>query len=142
MTSEDASSRLHIDSDWKAEAEREKAKLAEAEQQTRKGATAGDAGAPRPVGFLDLVNLLAMQASIGISGWSGPGGQQMPPDPELAKHHIDLLDTLEKKTEGNLTDEEKRTLSTVTYELRMQFVRSATQPLPGPGSGPGGQADV
>jgi len=138
MTSEDSSSRLHIDSDWKAEAEREKAKLAEAEQQTRKDVTAGDAGAPRPVGFLDLVNLLAMQASIGISGWGGPGGQQMPPDPELAKHHIDLLDVLEKKTEGNLTDEEKRTLATVTYELRMQFVQSATQPV----AGPGGPAEV
>ncbi len=135
MTSEDASSRLHIDSDWKQEAEREKAKLAEAEKQTQKGPPAGAAGAPRPVGFLDLVNLLAMQASIGISGWAGPGEQQMPPDPELAKHHIDLLDVLEKKTEGNLTDEEKRTLSTVTYELRMQFVQSATQPAAGLGRG-------
>ena len=140
MTSEDASSRLHIDSDWKQEAEREKAKLAEAEQQSQKEPPAGAAGAPRPVGFLDLVNLLAMQASIGISGWAGSGGQQMPPDPELAKHHIDLLDVLEKKTEGNLTDEEKRTLSTVTYELRMQFVQSATQPAAG--SGRGGPAGV
>ena len=138
MTSEDASSRLHIDSDWKEEAEREKAKLAEAEQKAREQAPAGDASAPRPVGFLDLVNLLAMQASIGISGWGGPDGRQMPPDPELAKHHIDLLDVLEKKTEGNLTDEEKRALATVTYELRMQFVQSATQPAAGPG--PGGPA--
>jgi len=133
MTSEESSSKLHIDSDWKQEAEQEKAKLAEAEQQTKAEVPAGSDGAPRTVGFLDLVNLLAMQASIGISGWAGPDGRQMPPDPELAKHHIDLLDALEKKTQGNLTEEEQRTLSTVTYELRMQFVQSATQPGPGVG---------
>jgi hypothetical protein len=135
MTSEEASSRLHIDSDWKQEAEREKAKLAEDEKRRRQEPQDGGGDGPRPVGFLDLVNLLAMQASIGISGWSGPGEQQMPPDPELAKHHIDLLDVLEKKTEGNLSDEEKRVLSAVAYELRMQFVQAASSPAAGSGRG-------
>lgn len=133
MTNEDAGSRLHIDSDWKQEAQREKERLAEEEKQRQASGGAGQSGGPHQVGFLDLVNLLAMQASVGLSGFGGPGGQQMPPDPALAKHYIDLLDVLEEKTAGNLSDEEKRVLSAVTYELRMQFVHG------GAGGGGGAQ---
>ena len=42
----------------------------------------------------------------GLGGFQGPGGERIPPNPDAAKHHIDLLDVLEQKTKGNLTDEE------------------------------------
>ncbi len=110
---------LHIDSDWKTEAARDKERLVAEEQ-----------AAPRPTGtpeasFIELVNLLAMQAAIALGGYQGPGGERIPANPLAAKHHIDLMDVLEKKTAGNLTDEEKQTLDAVIYELRMQYVQAA-----------------
>jgi hypothetical protein len=39
---------------------------------------------------------------------------------------------LEKKTEGNLTEEEKRILSSVLYELQMQFVHVTSGKVPPP----------
>lgn len=121
---------LHIDSDWKAEAAREKERLAEQERASSRGPAPGLHGA---AGFLDIVNLLAMQAAIGLGGYQGPGGERIPPSIEAAKHHIDMLDALEKKTAGNLTDDEKRVLDQVLYELRMQYVRIAAAATgPGP----------
>ena len=38
----------------------------------------------------------------------------------LAKQTIDTLSMLEKKTEGNLTQEEKKLLTNILYELRIQ----------------------
>ena len=50
----------------------------------------------------------------------------------MAKHQIDLLEILEKKTAGNLDEEEKKVLGGVLYELRMQYVevvRAPKQPV-------------
>ena len=49
-------------------------------------------------------------------------------------HHIDLLDVLEEKTKGNLSDDEKRVLDTVLYELRMQYVQVVGSAGPSPGT--------
>ncbi len=44
----------------------------------------------------------------------------------LAKQTIDTLSMLEKKTEGNLTEEEKKLLTNILYELRIQYVKKTT----------------
>ena len=125
--SEDASGEgLHIDSDWKEEAAREKERLSEQEKAAGDTATGAGAGAPAEVGpptFFELINILAMQAAIALGGYQGPGGERIPPNYPAAKHHIDLLAVLEEKTRGNITEEEKRALDGVLYELRMQYVQ-------------------
>lgn len=126
MTEQDKIGGLHIDSDWKAEAAREKERLAAEEKSAPKGADA-----PEEATFAELVNLLAMQAIIALGGYQGPGGERVPGNPIAAKHHIDLLEVLEKKTAGNLTDEEKRALDGVLYELRMQYVSTVSGPSAG-----------
>jgi len=108
---------LHIDSDWKTEAAQEKERLASQEPAARSAPLSAESA-----NFVELINLLAIQAAIGLGGYQGPGGERIPPNPIAAKHHIDLLEVLEKKTTGNLTDEEKRLLDGVLYELRMQYV--------------------
>jgi len=137
MTDEPGSGRIHIDSDWKEEAARDKERLAkqEEEERARAAAEGGPAGAPDAgaPSFLELVNLLAMQAAVGLGGFKGPGGETIPPNPIAAKHHIDLLEVLKTKTEGNLTDDEKRMLDAVLYELRMTYVQSVTAPPPASG---------
>ena len=126
MTDEARPSGLHIDSDWKTEAAQEKERLANQERASRSAAGAGPAA-----NFVELVNLMAMQAAIGLGGYQGPGGERIPPNPNVAKHHIDLLEVLEKKTAGNLTEEEKRILDGVLYELRLQYVQSVSAPRGG-----------
>lgn len=124
----DQDQRLQIDDDWKSEAAAEKARLAETvEEQGSRAMPAAD--------FVGLVQLLAMQAVVGLGGFAGPGGQEIPPNLELAKHHIDMLEVIETKTKGNLTPEEKRLLDTTLHQLRMGYVeslRGASAPPRGP----------
>ena len=39
-----------------------------------------------------------------------------------ARHTIDILDMLKRKTQGNLEDDETRLLDSLLYELRMRVV--------------------
>ncbi len=112
----DDDSKLIIDDDWKSEAAAEKERLADAveESSAQQGMPAAD--------FTGLVQLLAMQTMVGLGGMRGPGGNDIPPNIELAKHHIDLLDVLEKKTAGNLEPEEKKMFDTTLHQLRMAYV--------------------
>jgi hypothetical protein len=123
--------KLQIDDDWKSEAAREKERLAhdvEAEKEQAWPASS----------FASLVQLLAMQAMVGLGGFSGPGGHQIPPNLEMAKHHIDLLDMLETKTKGNLEADESRLLSVTLHQLRMAYVETMRGGgIPPTGAGPG-----
>ncbi len=122
IMSEESGGGLHIDGDWKTEAAGEKKRLMEQE------ATEAASKSERPdvsSGLMELVNLLAMQAAVGLGGYKGPGGEQIDPNLESAQHFLAMLEALREKTEGNLTDDEKRALEGVLYELRMQYVQMA-----------------
>jgi len=128
MNNEDSGSRLHIDSDWKTEAAQEKERLA---SQEAEAASTGEASAmPGSPSFAELVNILAMQAVVALGGYQGPGGERIPPNHAAAKLHIDLLDVLDQKTKGNLTDDEKLMLNSVLYELRAQYVQAVSGGIP------------
>ena len=125
MSDEPKSGKIHIDSDWKQEAAREKERLAVEE---RKSAPEGELQAD----FIELLNLLALQAAVALGGYQSPTGERLPPNPVAAKHYIDLISVLEKKTAGNLTDDEKKILEGVLYELRMQYVAAMGGARPAP----------
>lgn len=125
----DEGKKLQIDDDWKSQAQAEKQRLAEqVEQSGPRDLPAAD--------FVGLIQIIAMQAVVGLGGFAGPGGQEIPPNLELAKHHIDLLDVLDKKTQGNLSPEEKRLLDTTLHQLRMAYVETVRGAAPAPGAGP------
>ena len=109
--------KIIVDDDWKAEARQEKERLAEE--------TVKHEPLPDPT-FAELINMIAMQALVGMGGMSGPGGEHIPPNLEAAKHYIDMLQLLEDKTKNNLTDEEKELLDQVLYEMRMRYVQSSS----------------
>jgi Domain of unknown function (DUF1844) len=46
-------------------------------------------------------------------------------DLEVAKYTIDIIDMLEKKMHGNLTDDEARFISAILTDLRLNFVDEA-----------------
>ncbi|MFO8011735.1 MAG: DUF1844 domain-containing protein [Phycisphaerae bacterium] len=126
--------KVHVDADWKAEAKAEKERLArEMEDRGRAAgpgaeaaaAAAGPARLP-PASFAALVQTLATQAAIFLSGERDPETGRPLRNLDLAKHNIDLLSVLEEKTRGNLADEEKRLLDRYLYELRMAYVSAAS----------------
>jgi len=127
--------KIIVDEDWKQEAQREKEILAkqeeaeEAESQEKKKEQQEEpqARGPLPEGNLAaLISMLATQAlfSLGLLQVKGQE-EEKKPDLELAKYNIDMLEVLEEKTKGNLTEEEERVLSTTLSELRMGYVRVA-----------------
>ncbi len=44
---------------------------------------------------------------------------------QAAQQTIDILEMLEEKTKGNLSDEEAKLISTLLYDLRMRFVEAS-----------------
>jgi len=122
-------SRIHVDSDWKKQAQAEKERLArevEGGGPAAPGAArAGRADRMPEASFSTLVQTLATQAAFFMSDERDPRSGRSIQNLDLAKHHIDLLAVLEEKTKGNLADEEKRLLDTILYELRVAYV-SAT----------------
>jgi len=120
----DETPRIQVDDDWKAEAAREKEKLAAETEDVGKREPL-----PEPT-FAEVINMIAMQALVAIGGMSTPDGQRIPADLSVAKHHIDLLALLVEKTKGNLSEEEAKLLDGAIYELRMRFVQAASPAAP------------
>lgn len=117
MSDEPTTGKIHIDSDWKAEAAATKKRLAAEEQAER-----AEARGPQPAATVaELVNMIAMPAAMALGGYRTPDGQVVGPDLGAAKFHIDLLDLFEQKTKGNLTNEESRELATLLHQLRTHF---------------------
>ena len=123
--------KIHVDSDWKKEAQAEKQRLArEAEAAEPSadgpGAEPGADQALPQASFASLVQMLATQAAIFMSDQRDPQTGRSMQHLDLAKHNIDLLAVLEQKTKGNLADDEKKLLDHMLYELRMVYVNVAS----------------
>lgn len=114
----DEEKKIIVDDDWKAEAQQEKERLSREETQSPPEAL------PDP-SFAELVNMIALQAMVGLGLVGDAAGQGMPPNLDVAKHFIDMMQVLEEKTKNNLTAEEKKLLDSVVYEMRMRFVQLA-----------------
>jgi hypothetical protein len=119
---------LHIDSDWKSQAQAEKDRLAQAEVEKKAAGAGASTGAPGelpPANWETLVGMMATQAFMYLGGYVDPRTNRAMVDLEAARHQIDLLGVIEEKTKGNLTDEEAKQIAAIIYELRMQYVRIA-----------------
>jgi len=138
---------LHIDTDWKRQAQEEKKRLAEEEARKAKeaapvaaGPAAGGSpsspragGAPArgrgeipPASFPTLVQSILTQILYYLGELTARGGEANV-NLDMAKHQIDILGVLEEKTRSNLTEDEKKLLDTALYETRMRYVSVASQ---------------
>ncbi len=119
--------KIIIDEDWKAEAQKEKEILAAQEEAEKKKAQEEkQARGPLPQGNLAaLISMLTTQALFALGLLQVKGQEKREPDLELAKYNIDMLETLEEKTKGNLTKEEETVLANTLNELRMGYVKVA-----------------
>lgn len=122
--------KIIVDEDWKEQAEREK-KILVAQEKEEKGKkekqkTTQQRRGPMPSGnFAALVSMLVTQALFALGAIKMEGGEGKEPDLEMAKYNIDMLETLEEKTKGNLTEQEQKVLSNTLNEIRMAYIKAA-----------------
>lgn len=124
----DEAPKIIVDSDWKAEAQREKERIQEKVEHQAPQAI------PDP-SFPELLEIIVMQALVGLGLMGGgPRGERIPPQPEIAKHYIDMIELLGNKTKGNLAAEEKKMVEDALYELRLRYVSLVSGQPMGPSS--------
>ena len=123
--------KIIVDEDWKQQAQKEKEILAAQEKaEKEKPQKKSKARGPLPKGdFAALVSMLVTQALFAL-GLLEVEGQEREPDLEMAKYNIDMLETLEEKTRGNLSKEEETVLTKTLNEVRMAYVKLAEQAPP------------
>jgi len=120
--------KIIVDEDWKQEAQREKEVLAKQEEAKQEKTTEEKADrGPLPRGdFAALISMLVTQAlfSLGMVQIEGQD-EKKEPDLALAKYNIDMLETLQEKTKGNLSKEEEKVLENTLGQVRMAYVKAA-----------------
>jgi hypothetical protein len=123
--------KIIIDEDWKKEAQREKEILAAQEEEEKKKPAEQTRRGPLPKGnFAALISMLTTQAFFAMGLLQVKGEEKREPDLELAKYNIDMLETVEEKTKGNLNEEEKKVLDNTLNQLHMAYVQVAEQVPP------------
>ncbi|MBF0480345.1 MAG: DUF1844 domain-containing protein [Desulfovibrionaceae bacterium] len=76
---------------------------------------------PEP-SFTTFMLSLASSALVHLGETPDPDSGQYTPNLALAKHTIDILAMLQKKTSGNLAEEESRVLEHMLCQLRLAYV--------------------
>lgn len=135
--------KIIVDSDWKAQAQAEKERLAAKEAASKPAPKAAPGADAKPTGqassqgagrsadaqeegeitlFEELLRLLASQALLYMGAFPDPSTGQAVLSPEMAKLHIDMLGMLEEKTKGNLSETESQVIRSYLHELRMQYI--------------------
>ncbi|MCC7204711.1 MAG: DUF1844 domain-containing protein [Phycisphaeraceae bacterium] len=129
--------KIQVDSDWKAQAQAEKEKLAQKAQssagpggagaaKSTPGGRAGGGGGTPPADFTTLVSTMATQALLAMGLIADPRSGQRYLSLDVARHHIDMLGVIEQKTKGNLSEQEQELVSGTLYELRQHYIQVAS----------------
>jgi len=81
-----------------------------------------------PASFISLVMSLASNAAASLGMMPHPVTGETGVDLKTAKHWIDVLGMLEKKTSGNLDPQEAQMVEGLLADLRMQYVSFSGAP--------------
>ncbi|HPW45052.1 MAG TPA: DUF1844 domain-containing protein [bacterium] len=87
------------------------------------GKNTSNAFPPHEIDFPTFVLSLATSAQVHLGVIPNPATGKQDSDPVLAKQTIDIIGILEEKTRGNLTEDEKKLLEHVLYDLRIQYLQ-------------------
>jgi hypothetical protein len=95
--------------------------------------------------FIQLILSLHGAAMQQMGKVQSPITGKIERDLAMCKNTIDMIEMIDRKTKGNLTDDEKRLVDRVLFECRMNFVDEAKKnqagdsaPKPEAGDGDGG----
>ncbi len=75
-----------------------------------------------PVAFTSFIMSLATQVLVQLGEMPAPSGMEIPVDRESARQTIDILAMLQRRTKGNLSQEESRFLEEVLHSLRISYL--------------------
>ncbi len=118
--------KIIIDEDWKQAAQKEKEILAAQEKAEEEKGEEEHRRGPLPKGdFAALISMLVTQALFALGVLQVEGQEKKEPDLEMAKYNIDMLETVEEKTKGNLSEEEEKVLESTLNQVRMAYVKVA-----------------
>lgn len=123
----DQEKKIIVDEDWKKEAQHEKEVLA-AQEEVEKGKPQQERSrrGPLPKGdFAALLSMLTTQALFSLGLLQVKDQEPKEPDLDLAKYNIDMLETIEQISKGNLNEAEQTALANTLSELRMGYVKVA-----------------
>lgn len=96
----------------------------EQEQDSSAGIKAEDLPLPE-ASFMTFIAGMGAQALVHLGVVPDPASGKTQVQIKAAKYTIDMLAVIEQKTAGNLTDDEKRHLDGLLYELRVRYVNVA-----------------
>jgi hypothetical protein len=85
-----------------------------------------------PTSFISLIMSLASNAAASLGMMPHPVTGETGVDLKTAKHWIDVLGMLEKKTAGNRDAQEEQMLEGLLADLRMQYISFSGSPTPPP----------
>lgn len=131
--------KLIIDEDWKSQVEAEKEAVAKGPAEGAEPAAAGQGDAPGPLppaSFEMLITSLATEAMMHLGQLPHPATGQQSVDLLNARFSIDLIEMLEEKTKGNLSEQEQRVATDILHQLRMAFVAVQSQASTAPPTEP------
>ncbi len=75
------------------------------------------------VDFSTFVLSLATAALYQLGAVPDAGtGEPAPADPLVARQTLETLEMLREKTQGNLSEDERKLLDSLLYDLRMRFI--------------------
>jgi len=81
--------------------------------------------APLPeINFSSFLLSLSSSVLLHLGEIADPQSGEKKKDLVLAKQSIDIINLLQEKTKGNLTQEEEKLLEHLLYDLRMRFVKA------------------
>jgi hypothetical protein len=86
--------------------------------------------ADNPAGFANFIMSIASNAASSLGMMEHPVTHKREVDLEVAKHWIDILGMLERKTKGNLASQEEKILESLLADLRMQYVSLTSSASP------------
>ncbi len=75
--------------------------------------------------FADMVGLFGSQAMMALGKVINPATNKAEKNLPAARLFIDTLDMLERKTEGNLNDDEKKVIRATLTDLRLMYAEEA-----------------
>lgn len=124
---------LIIDTDWKAQVEKEKQQAADestgdapssdevaSESQAERG--------PIPPATLEmLLTTLYSQTMMSLGAIPNPSTNESSKDLPMAKHFIDTVEMLQEKTKGNTSGDESKMFEEILHVLRMAFVQASKE---------------
>ena len=121
MTENNENPELVVDTDWKAQVEKEKEVPAESEESPPNDPNDPNGDLP-PASLAMLISTFYSQAMMALGVMPNPTTGEKEADLRMAKHFIDTLEMLEEKTKGNVEEEETKMFDEVLHLLRMAYV--------------------